>query len=150
MNISKKHYSALDEIPLHNWEKCLEGNFQYMCKKSIKNWGATQVKAFEVIYDKYIKKYGLGKLYDEYLELKKTIALLELSYVETGDKFILNQIQIEQVNLKALEPTSEGGMSIGQIVVHLSKWMGDWINKKKITVEEYKSLLQEYEHSQKK
>lgn len=150
MNISKKHYLELDELPLHNWEKCLEGDFKYMCERSIKEWGNAEVQAFEVIYDKYIQRYGLGDLYDEYLALKKTIALLELSYVETGDTFILNQINIEKVNLIALEPTSEGGMTIGQIVVHLSKWMGTWINKKQITVEEYKSLLEEYERNQKK
>jgi hypothetical protein len=48
-----------------------------------------------------------------------------------------------------LEPTREKGMSIGQTVTILSKWLGQWINKKTITLEEYKDLIEEYERSNK-
>lgn len=74
------------------------------------------------------------------------IVLLKLEYLETGDKFKLTQIEISKSQLKDLKP-KEGGLTIGQQVIVLSKWMGQWIDKKKITVTEYKDLISEYERA---
>lgn len=144
MNSSKKYYTELDDTPLYVWEKVLEGNYNFMRKERKEKSTNDDVIAFYKLYDKYLQKYGLSKQHQKYMNKLHDIVLLKLEYLETGDKFKLTQIEISQAQLKDLKP-KENGLTIGQQVIVLSKWMGQWIDKKKITVTEYKDLIAEYE-----
>ena len=150
MSTTKNHYSEVYDIPLFNWEKCLEGDFKFMRLDRVKKYDLRDVEAFYRLYDKYIEKYDLTEEHKAYLDAQKHLIELRLQYVETGDEFLLNYISIAEMDVRKLAPTNEGGMTIGQTVTILSKWMGQWINKKTITLEEYKDLIQEYERSNQK
>lgn len=150
MNTTKTHYSEVYDIPLFNWEKCLEGNFKFMRTERAEKQEVADIEAFYRLYDKYLEKYGLTNEHREYVEAQKRLIELRLHYIDTGDEFTLNYIAIAEIDVKKLEPTKEGGMTIGQTVTILSKWMGHWIDKKKITLEEYKDLIQEYERANQK
>src|SRR5699024_89332 len=143
---SKKYYTELDNTPLYVWEKVLEGNYNFMRKERKENATNDDVIAFYKLYDKYLKKYGLSKQHQKYMDKLHDVVLLKLEYLETGNKFKLTQIEISQAQLKDLKP-KENGLTIGQQIVVLSKWMGQWIDKKKITVTEYKDLISEYERA---
>lgn len=144
MKSSKKYYTELDDTPLYVWEKVLEGNYNFMLKDRKEKSTNDDVIAFYRLYDKYLQKYGLSKQHQKYMDKLHDIVLLKLEYLETGDKFKLTQIEISKSQLKDLKP-KENGLTIGQQVIVLSKWMGQWIDKKKITVTEYKDLIAEYE-----
>lgn len=146
MKSSKKYYTELDNTPLYVWEKVLEGNYNFMRKERKEKATNDDVIAFYKLYDKYLRKYGLSKQHQKYMDKLHDIVLLKLEYLETGDKFKLTQIEISQAQLKDLKP-KENGLTIGQQVIVLSKWMGQWIDKKKITVTEYKDLISEYERA---
>lgn len=146
MKSSKKYYTELDNTPLYVWEKALEGNYNFMRKDRKEKATNDDVIAFYKLYDKYLRKYGLSKQHQKYMDKLHDIVLLKLEYLETGDKFKLTQIEISQAQLKDLKP-KENGLTIGQQVIVLSKWMGQWIDKKKITVTEYKDLIAEYERA---
>lgn len=150
MSTTKSHYSEVYDIPLFNWEKCLEGKFKFMRIKRVDEHDTSDIVAFYELYDKYLDKYGLTDSHLEYVEAQKRLIELRLRYVETGDEFTLNYIAIAEMDVKRLDPTREDGMTIGQTVTILSKWMGQWINKKTITLEEYKDLIQEYERANQK
>lgn len=150
MSTIKKHYSEVFDIPLFNWEKCLEGQFHFMRLERSKTQDTSDIKAFYKLYDKYLDRYDLSSEHKRYVEAQKHLIELRLQYVETGNEFLLNYIAIAEIDVANLEPTKEGGMTIGQTITLLSKWMGQWIDKKKITLEEYKDLIQEYERSNKK
>lgn len=143
---SKKYYTELDDTPLYVWEKVLEGNYNFMRKERKEKATNDDVIAFYKLYDKYLRKYGLSKQHQKYMDKLHDIVLLKLEYLETGDKFKLTQIEISKSQLKDLKP-KENGLTIGQQVIVLSKWMGQWIDKKKITVTEYKDLISEYERA---
>lgn len=135
-------------MPLFNWEKVLEGNYKFMCIERVEEYGEDEIKAFYTLYNKYLERYGLGKEYEEYIEAQKMLIEYNLQFVETGDRFLLNYITIEIDNMNRLRPTNEQGITIGRVVARLSKWKGgQWINKKEISVEEYKDLIEEYERS---
>lgn len=146
MKSSKKYYTELDDTPLYVWEKVLEGNYNFMRKDRKEKITNDDVIAFYKLYDKYLQKYGLSKQHQKYMDKLHDIVLLKLEYLETGDKFKLTQIEISKSQLKDLKP-KENGLTIGQQVIILSKWMGQWIDKKKITVTEYKDLISEYERA---
>lgn len=150
MSTTKKHYSEIFDIPLLNWEKCLDGDFRFIRIERVDKHDLSDVEAFYKLYDKYLQKYGLTEEHKEYVEAQKRLIELRLQWIETGDDFLLNYIAIAEMDVLKLNPTKEGGMTIGQTITILSKSMGQWINKKTITLEEYKDLIQEYERSSQK
>lgn len=148
--MSVERYSELYDMPLLNWERCLEGEFMFIREKRSKQYDTDDIKAFYVLYNKYIKKYGLGDDYNKYLEYQENYIELCAIYIDTGNERVLNDIAITKAKMEEIKPSNEKGMTIGQVVSMLSKWRGGaWISKKDISVEEYKDLLDLYERENK-
>ena len=55
--MQEKYYSELNEIPLYNFEKCMEGDYRYISRELIEKWGINEVEAFSRIYNLYVHKY---------------------------------------------------------------------------------------------
>jgi hypothetical protein len=89
--------------------------------------------------------YGLGKLNKRYLEAMKKRALYELDYIITGDRFKLTLAEMEEKQLENMLNNNGKGMTIEQSLIHLSKWVGQWLNAKNITTREYFDLVNEFE-----
>ena len=149
MNTSKKYYSDPDEMPLINWEKCLNGKFSYMRLTPSNKYNDKDIAAFYKFYNEYIDRYNLPDQQMRYFEAMMVLIDLRADYIDTGDNSILTRILIEKIIVEELKPSNEGGMTIGQMIVVLGKWFGSWINKKEITVGGYKDLIQEYERANK-
>lgn len=148
--MSEKHYSEVHEIPLLNWEKCLEGKYQFMRRKPAKKFDTGDIKAFYTLYNNYIEKYGLSKEQAKYLKLQEDYIKLWIKYAETDDAFLINKLTMLEQDLAKAKPTNHKGMTIGQTVTWLSKWLGSWFDKRTRTLEEFKDLIQEYERANKK
>jgi len=149
LNTSKKYYSDPDEMPLINWEKCLNGKFSYMRLTPSNKYNDKDIAAFYKFYNEYIDRYNLPDQQMRYLAAQRNLIDLQIQYLESGNSNLLTQISIEKIIVKELKPSNEGGMTIGQMIVVLGKWFGSWINKKEITVGGYKDLIQEYERANK-
>ena len=149
MNTSKKYYSDPDEMPLINWEMCLNGKFSYMRLTPSNKYNDKDIAAFYKFYNEYIDRYNLPDQQMRYFEAMMVLIDLRADYIDTGDNSILTRILIEKIIVEELKPSNEGGMTIGQMIVVLGKWFGSWINKKEITVGGYKDLIQEYERANK-
>lgn len=149
--MSREYYSEVYEIPLLNWEKCLEGKFYFIRKEPAKDYDSKDVEAFYQLYDKYIERYGLTEQHKRYIEAQKHYIELVCDYVEAEepDQFLLTYISIAEKKLEELNPSKYEGMTIGQTVTLLSKWLGTWFSKRDRTLEEFKDLLEEYERSTK-
>jgi hypothetical protein len=130
-------------MPLFNWIECNKGNLQYVRKPDGKN-KRRDVEAWTVIYDAYIQEFGLGKLYDRLLKAMKKKVELQLDYIITGNRFKLTEIEVEKARLESMLSNKGNGMTIEQTLIHLSKWLGSWVNSKNITVREYFNLINEY------
>jgi hypothetical protein len=138
-------YLSIDDLPLDNWDKCNQGDFQFVRKTDGKSTDEMDFEAWTKIHDQYISEFGLGKIYLKLLNAMKKRALLECDYIIKRDRFQLTKIEMEISNIEnILANAGHGGMSIDQTLIHLSKWMGTWINKKNITTREYFNLLNEY------
>jgi len=149
LNTSKKYYSDPDEMPLINWEMCLNGKFSYMRLTPSNKYNDKDIAAFYKFYNEYIDRYNLPDQQMRYLAAQRNLIDLQIQYLESGNSNLLTQISIEKIIVKELKPSNEGGMTIGQMIVVLGKWFGSWINKKEITVGGYKDLIQEYERANK-
>ena len=101
--------------------------------------------AWEHVYDEYIEIFGLNKLYERMLKAMHKKTLAELDYVLTGDRFKLTEAEIQEQELKNLTDNKGNGMSIQQCLIHISKWIGYWLDMKKLNTHEYFLILQEFE-----
>lgn len=139
----EKYYQSIDEIPLFNWQKCLNGELKYV-HLELKEEADNQ-EAFNKLYDEFLQKRGVNKEYQKYLDILKKKALLQCEFLITKDNFKLTQIEIEDAKIVSLQKTSESGLSIEKTLIYLGKWLGYRLDWKVITVTEFYSIMEEYE-----
>jgi hypothetical protein len=140
---SKIYYSAIDELPLYNWIQCNNGKFDFT-RIGEEGTPEQDVIAWQQIYDNYIMEFGLSDIQKKLFDAMKKRAIKELEYVITGDRFKLTEIEIEIARMDAMLSNRGNGITIEQMLIHLSKWLGQWINSRNITVKEYFNLTQQY------
>ena len=141
--MQERHYQSIEEIPLFNWQKCLEGDVKYVNLETKEDESNQEV--FTKLYDQFLQKRGVNKEYKKYLDILKKKALLQCEFLITKDNFKLTQIEIEDAKIVSLQKTSEAGLSIDKTLIYLGKWLGYRLDWKIISVSEFYSILEEYE-----
>lgn len=141
--MQERHYQSIEEIPLFNWQKCLEGDVKYVNLQTKDDSGNQE--AFNKLYDEFLQKRGVNKEYKKYLDILKKKAMLQCEFLITKDDFKLTQIEIEDAKIVSLQKTSEEGLSIDKTLIYLGKWLGYRLDWKIISVSEFYSILEEYE-----
>lgn len=146
MRIQDVCYGSIEELPLDNWIKVTEeSKIEYVCRDITKVVpGPVMEQAWESIYDDYLKRYGLTKMYKRLLEVKKRKALLELDYVITKDKFNLTLIEMEERNIEQMLNNKGVGVSIRTALVYLGKWVGYRLDPREMSTLEYFTLMDLY------
>jgi hypothetical protein len=134
----------LYELPLFNWIKCNDGELKFCRIDLSKGDEKTDAEIWQLLYDKYIKKYGLGKLYKKLLQVMKEKAIHELEYVVTKDRFKLTESELKEIELKNMIESNNSGMTTEQSIIYLSKWLGYRLNPKEVNVIEYFNILEQY------
>ena len=127
---------------LWNWDECQKGNIRWVNKDGISS--VKDFDRFESLQDQYIKRYDLREGMIEFLKIKIALTQLRLMYIETGDEMLLNQIEIETENLKKVNPSNTEGRTIDESLAWLRTQIPSWIDKKVITIVEFRDLLDEY------
>ena len=107
---------------------------------------------YDVLYNAYIKEMGLGKLYLKTLNQMKKVALLQCDYVISGDRKKLTKAEMQMQKLTNMlsKNNENGSVSIEESLVHLSKWIGSYINVKTITARDYLNMLKALDAENKK
>lgn len=132
-------------MPLYNWIKCTEENdLRYVCKDINDISGVDLYESWTKVYDEYIDRFGLHKLYKRLLEAMRKKALLECDYVITGDAFQITLARIEEERLSKMLANKGEGASINSVLVYLSKWLGYHLNPREITTLEYFEMMKLY------
>jgi len=145
MSTSNKYYNEIDDFPLWNWSKCCKGELQYS-RLDIKEGSEKEdSEAWEMLYNDFISKVGLGDEYNEYLELLRKRALLQLEYLETRKRRVLNEVNLLTHSIESHKERikSDSSGSITKTLNWLSKNQGYQINIKEITTLAYFDLIKE-------
>lgn len=146
-NNSKTSWASISEMPLYNWEKCQEGHLQYANRDHKPR--ETDIENWVRLYNEYLERYGLGEQLERYLSQKAHLTKLRLTYIQTNNVFLLNNIEIAQIELEQLDPSKHDGMTIQQVLIYLSKWLGYRIDTKLVTIVEFKEMQEQYVRSSK-
>ena len=138
-----KYYKSIDEMPIYNWNKCLDGDFKYVhieLKEEVIN-----ETMFNDVYDDFLKQRGLDKTLNNIFKVMKKKALLECDYLISHDRFLLTLIEVEERKLEQLrKPSTNNEMSFEKTLVYLSKWLGFGVNPRETTTKQYFAYLDEY------
>jgi hypothetical protein len=144
---SISYYNNIDDLPLKNWIQCTSGQIRFVRKDLKHGNNFLDELHFEMIFDSYIKEFGLSEMYIKLLKTMHKKTLLELDFVLTRNRFKLTEVEMQIARLENLVNNNKNGMTIEQTLIHLSKWMNQWIDAKKITTREYFDMMKEFEKS---
>jgi hypothetical protein len=142
-------YWKFEDIPLYNWIKCTQGNFEFVLKEQIEVDLKECEQQFNLIFDEYIQNNGLSNTYLRLLKLVKKKALLEVDYVISQDRFLLTKIEVCEQDIDTFKKSQDRGISIQETLVILSKYMGYRLDWKVITKSEYDMILKRYSNDNK-
>lgn len=144
--LTGKVYKSIYKLPQWNWNQIHQtNNYGYLIKKTsylkLELDNSKELKQIWYhIYDEFIEEFGLTKSYLELLEAKKRIAAMQHQYIQTGDRSILNMIEIEEMDMKEQFEKNEG-VRFEAIVMAIEKRQSMPIDPKEITVYKFNNYL---------
>lgn len=99
-------------------------------------------KLWEDIYNEYLGEFGLSDNYEEILKQKKKIASLQADYLITGDRILINYVNIEKEQLKVLTKRDKTkDITFREGIAQLEKSQGFKINTRQLSVADYYNYL---------
>lgn len=147
-----RYYKSIDEMPIYNWFRLQETNdikFVMKCKKALSKKQFAEIeKAVKDMQAEYIDVFGINDQYKNYLELIRSIRILEIERAVTGDKIKTTFIEIKKVELNNLLKQMQGGQ-INTVTVHAEKYMGFKLNLKELSVREFYTIIEEMKREHK-
>ena len=137
------YYELINKFPLSKWRACLEGDHSYT-RMDLDVGSEDQDEAsWEVLYNQYLDKFGLGDDQKRMFDLKKEIAFLQINYVIDGNEFLKNNInRLESELNEILKRPVEG--SFDECIIYLSKWLGYHFDQDIRTVVDFHTSMDLY------
>jgi hypothetical protein len=142
-----KVYSSIDTMPIWNYEKVQElADVRYVC--NVDDYSEIEpqpymYEAFDIVFTEFYDYFGISAELSEYLNMQRSMVLLELDYQLTKDG--LKKTQLAQKQREFDSMYNREGMDIDKIAVVLSRWLGFDLDIKKISVKRFYNYLKEFE-----
>lgn len=127
---------------------CHEGKLEFVRKDINVGSEELDVKYWTLIYDEHLKTFGLNENHAKYMELLNKKAIYECEFIISDNRKVLNKIRQIEARIQALLSNNGESVSIGRLLMMLSKFQGYPVNKYTITVSEYFDLIENFKQSQ--
>ena len=148
-----EYYKSLSELPIINWINIhKEKTLIYIIK--IDNYNDIKIneelqKELEekwiILYDEFIDDFGLNKKYQRILELERRIATLKCNVWIDDNKFLRNEIRINERKLlkeKGTNTIDEKGTDFTKQLVYIEKWLGSTLDIETLKTRKYFTYIQ--------
>ena len=148
----KKRYKTIRKLPAYNWFECRkEQKFSYLLKDEdlqgleneelFKRFPKIDFESeFLELVTEFFKEFGKPKGYEKEIKLKSEIVDLQLRYVKTGERMLLNGIKILKFKLQKLlidDKDKELGIDQKKEIAAIGKASGVIVDITKITTFQY-------------
>ena len=134
------YYREIDEIPLRNYRRALSGELQYTRKDLDHGNEEDDRKAWTLVYDDYLREFGLGDRFEQLLELQMELIEVNIELAETGDRFLVNRANQLTADINRIMERTDGG-DLDDAIAYVSKWVGSFIDERTITAKQFFKLL---------
>jgi len=133
-------------MPIYNYLQVVEqgNNSALISKRGLFKRNFT--KAFEKIQRQLVARFGIAESYQELLDLRKEITLLQIDLHVTGDRSINSELRIAEANMAEL--LKRKSSTTDEIKDYLEKYKGFHISLHKITVAEWFGYIKNYSKQQ--
>lgn len=138
--LQENYKCELDEVTLWEYRKALSGDLKHLRRDINVGTDEDDQKAFESVYDDYLKRFGLGDKYERFAEIQMELVEVYCEYIETDNEFLRNTINRLEVELERLMDNGKGG-DLDDAIVIVSKWMGTMINERQIIAKDFFKAL---------
>jgi hypothetical protein len=139
---------------MYNWNRIFShGELKYILKefKDVEN-SQELLTASDVLMNNYLSYFGLHKSFTKYNKLCKRLLKMQLEYIGSDKRYLVNQIEIVRKEVDELKKLifSQNAQDFDKNHVILQKWYGQRIDLRSITVKEYKMIEQTFVEANKK
>jgi hypothetical protein len=136
------YYQSIKQLPLTHWDECHTGNLTYTRIDQEKGTQEEDLKAWDVLIFDYLELFGVNVKQQHYIHLEQRKTLLQLEIIETGNRFLLNEInEIEAELIEFRQNALKEAQSTEEILWEISKIQGYTVKKTDLTTFEYLTFL---------
>jgi VIT1/CCC1 family predicted Fe2+/Mn2+ transporter len=139
-----KYFNSIDEMPIHNYLKVVDGNLKFLVVK--RGIFGDAIKAFEDIQRQLVDRFGISENFAEILELRREICELQCEVAITENRFQNTFIRIKEQELEQLLAIK--GSTNEELKTIIEKWLGFKLNLQQISVVEWFTYLKQFSQSQ--
>jgi len=142
--LNTKYFNSIDEMPIHNYLKVVDGKLKFMVVK--RGIFGNPIKAFEDIQRQLVDRFGISENFAEILELRREICELQCEVAITENRYQNTFIRIKEQELEQLLTVK--GATNEELKTIIEKWLGFKLNLQQITISEWYSYLKQFSQSQ--
>ena len=144
--MKKDCFNSIEDLPIWNWWKIAEsGSLGYLYKDEEKHKenDNSVIDLWVSIQDEYLEEFGITADFREMLTLKKRWVNQKAEYLITGERFLLNEIEEIEIDLKEIETLSVS-LDKDNTTIMLEEKLGRELNPKKMSVKKYYKYINYY------
>ena len=144
--MKKDCFNSIEDLPIWNWWKIAEsGSLGYLYKDEEKHKenDNSVIDLWVSIQDEYLEEFGITADFREVLTLKKRWVNQKAEYLITGERFLLNEIEEIEIDLKEIETLSVS-LDKDNTTIMLEEKLGRELNPKKMSVKKYYKYINYY------
>ena len=131
-------------MPILNWHKVHEGNFNYLYVDNNVAPSARDIKALQVILrelmDEFVARFGFGKSFIDICNKKAELIKLYAKRIQTGDRYYETFIDICENELRALEAKGER-TDFFEYKAYIEQGLGRAIDETKTSVAQFYNYI---------
>ena len=144
--MKKDCFNSIENLPIWNWWKISEsGSLGYLYKDENKHKenDNSLIDLWVSIQDEYLEEFGITADFREVLTLKKRWVNQKAEYLITGERFLLNEIEEIEIDLKELD---SAGVSVKKddTLIMLEEKLSRELNPKEMSVKKYYNYINYY------
>ena len=138
----KDYNIHIEDVTVYAWKKCQSGKLEYTRKDLDKGTPEDDLKAWDLVYDSYIKEFGIGSEYAYILELQSDLAILKLDLIITENRMLLNKINALNAEIQDyLNRSQDNGTDITTTLIMVGKWLGYKVPERETTILELYKMI---------
>ena len=129
-------WADLEEMPINNWRLILEtGDLKYLFKSGKGRVSKRCEDHWDNLQQEYINEFGIEENYKQLLRLQTKLTNLNLDFVITRDRHLLNVIRIIEADIEDLKKGES--IKFFEMLDHVEKYKGFAIDPNKYSVKKW-------------
>ena len=137
--MKKDYYNSIETLPIWNWHKISEtANLIYLHR--LEDYDGKKddslIKLWDKLQDEYLDEFGITRDFEAVLTLKKRWINTKSNFILTGDRFLLNELDEIEIDLKDANQEKEI-TDKDETILLIEQQMGFPIDEKKMSVKKY-------------